>query len=146
MRPAYSLRTPGPGTGDSRYTQKRSRFFLALAGPSRSDPRGFFHEFVFHRCSWSPNRSSSCVRSKPIAKPKYALLEGAQGDSHAYGVECSGCRTPISLEHGDFEFDICAIHGGLVRYCDSCGMATVWKQSIGIPSFRPHTISAAPKL
>ena len=81
---------------------------------------------------------------------------GAQGDVHAYGVafvhetldfwktsfppadapqesvsslslQCASCTTPLVLEHGDFEFDVCVIHGGLVRYCDHCGFATVWK-------------------
>jgi len=81
---------------------------------------------------------------------------GAQGDTYAYGVafvhetldfwkasfppadtpqesvsslslECASCSCPLVLEHGDFEFDVCVIHGGLVRYCDHCGFATVWK-------------------
>lgn len=42
-------------------------------------------------------------------------------------LECTGCRAPITIENGDFEFDVCAIHGGLVRYCDECAFATVWK-------------------
>ena len=52
-------------------------------------------------------------------------------------LECSGCRAPITVENGDFEFDVCAIHGGLVRYCDNCGMATVWKQTTHLPALRP---------
>jgi hypothetical protein len=42
-------------------------------------------------------------------------------------LECNLCHSPHQLEHGDFEFDVCAIHGGLVRYCEQCGFATVWK-------------------
>ncbi len=56
-------------------------------------------------------------------------------------LECSSCRASITVENGDFEFDVCAIHGGLVRYCDNCGMATVWKQTTHLPSLR--TIFAA---
>ena len=57
-------------------------------------------------------------------------------------LECSGCRAPISIEHGDYEFDVCAIHGGLVRYCKQCEFATVWRfpNSIGEskpPAFTP---------
>jgi hypothetical protein len=81
---------------------------------------------------------------------------GTQGDVHAYGVafvhetldfwktsfpppdapqesasslalQCASCTSPLVLENGDFEFDVCVIHGGLVRYCDHCGFATVWK-------------------
>jgi hypothetical protein len=44
-------------------------------------------------------------------------------------LECAGCLGLAELSNGDFEFDICMIHGGLTRYCDYCGMMTVWKQS-----------------
>jgi hypothetical protein len=30
--------------------------------------------------------------------------------------------------YGDFEADVCAIHGGLVRYCGDCGLSTMWKR------------------
>ena len=33
------------------------------------------------------------------------------------------------LLNGDFEYDICVVHGGLTRYCEDCGMLTVWRQS-----------------
>ena len=55
-------------------------------------------------------------------------------------LECSSCRAPITVENGDFEFDVCAIHGGLVRYCDNCGMATIWKQTTHLPSLRPLVV------
>jgi hypothetical protein len=82
---------------------------------------------------------------------------GMQGDKHTYGVafvddyldfwqmefppppspqerplelllECSTCGNTVTLLNGDFEFDVCAIHGGLVRHCTECGFATVWKR------------------
>ena len=59
-------------------------------------------------------------------------------------LECSSCRAPITVENGDFEFDVCAIHGGLVRYCDNCGMATVWKQTTHLPSLRPLVAAFSP--
>jgi hypothetical protein len=81
---------------------------------------------------------------------------GEQGSLHAYGVAflqersnfwqinfpepplsreilhpleliCSACRSPVTLSNGDFELDVCTIHGGLVRYCDQCSFATIWK-------------------
>ncbi len=42
-------------------------------------------------------------------------------------LACSGCGLAFVVENGDFEFDVCAIHGGLVRFCSCCGYATVWK-------------------
>jgi hypothetical protein len=45
-------------------------------------------------------------------------------------LECSTCKAPVLLEHGDFEFDVCAIHGGLVRYCAQCSIATVWRLAL----------------
>jgi hypothetical protein len=42
-------------------------------------------------------------------------------------LECSGCKSVAQIANGDYEYDICAIHGGLVRYCDTCGMLQVWK-------------------
>ena len=43
----------------------------------------------------------------------------------ALALECIGCHASATVENTDFEFDVCAIHGGLVRYCDVFGMATV---------------------
>ncbi|HWY08197.1 MAG TPA: PilZ domain-containing protein [Candidatus Acidoferrales bacterium] len=43
-------------------------------------------------------------------------------------LECSSCGATVTLLNGDYEFDVCAIHGGLVRYCTECGFATVWKR------------------
>lgn len=44
-------------------------------------------------------------------------------------LQCGSCHSPITIENGDFEFDVCTIHGGLVRYCDQCSFATVWKMA-----------------
>ena len=46
----------------------------------------------------------------------------------ALTLECSGCRDVVDVPDGDFEYDICAIHGGLARFCDECGMLTVWRR------------------
>jgi hypothetical protein len=101
---------------------------------------------------------------------------GAQGNAHAYGVafvhesldfwktsflpahaaqenisslalECASCTTPLLLENGDFEFDVCVIHGGLVRYCDHCGFATVWKfaSQAPVPSPQLQLVASAQK-
>ncbi len=43
-------------------------------------------------------------------------------------LECGSCGETVTLLNGDYEFDVCAIHGGLVRYCTDCGYATVWKR------------------
>jgi len=50
-------------------------------------------------------------------------------------LECGSCGETVTLLNGDYEFDVCAIHGGLVRYCTECGFATVWKrpESGGVP-------------
>lgn len=90
---------------------------------------------------------------------------GAEEDKHTYGVaflddtldfwkmefppppsaqerplelllECTACGDTVTLLNGDYEFDVCAIHGGLVRYCGECGFATVWK--------RPESGTVAP--
>jgi hypothetical protein len=44
-------------------------------------------------------------------------------------LECGGCKCTVELANGDFEYDICAIHGGLARFCDECGLLTVWSLS-----------------
>lgn len=43
-------------------------------------------------------------------------------------LECGGCRGIVELLNGDFEYDICAIHGGLTKYCEECGLLTVWRK------------------
>lgn len=42
-------------------------------------------------------------------------------------LECGTCGDTVELLNGDFEYDICAIHGGLTRFCADCGMLTVWR-------------------
>jgi hypothetical protein len=43
-------------------------------------------------------------------------------------LECGSCGETVTLLNGDYEFDVCAIRGGLVHYCTECGFATVWKR------------------
>ena len=57
-------------------------------------------------------------------------------------LECGSCGATVTLLNGDYEFDVCAIHGGLVRYCTECGFATVWKRPETGRAPRP----AAPKV
>jgi hypothetical protein len=54
-------------------------------------------------------------------------------------LECTGCSSTVTLLNGDYEFDVCAIHGGLVRYCPKCEFTTVWKRpdAGGVPSVVP---------
>ena len=44
-------------------------------------------------------------------------------------LECSGCEDVTELTNGDYEYDICAIHGGLAQYCGACGLLTVWRRT-----------------
>ncbi len=59
-------------------------------------------------------------------------------------LECTSCRAPLTVENGDFEFDVCAIHGGLVRHCDNCGLSTIWKHTTHLPSLRPVVAALSP--
>lgn len=56
-------------------------------------------------------------------------------------LECGSCGETVTLLNGDYEFDVCRIHGGLVRYCTDRGFATVWKRPE--PGEVPRTV--APK-
>jgi hypothetical protein len=47
----------------------------------------------------------------------------------------------VELENGEYEYDICAIHGGLARFCDECGLLTVWRQSTDLLSARPRRMA-----
>jgi hypothetical protein len=82
----------------------------------------------------------------------------AEGDLHTYGVallddrldfwqmefpaapisddrppvltlECGSCGEMVDLLNGEFEYDICQIHGGLTRHCAECGALTVWRRA-----------------
>ncbi|HTB93582.1 MAG TPA: PilZ domain-containing protein [Candidatus Sulfotelmatobacter sp.] len=55
-------------------------------------------------------------------------------------LECGSCGETVTLLNGDYEFDVCTIHGGLVRYCTDCGFATVWKRPE--PGSAPRTAAA----
>lgn len=58
-------------------------------------------------------------------------------------LECSGCKGTVELENGDFEYDICRIHGGLARFCEECGFLTVWRQSHELAPARPKKMARA---
>jgi hypothetical protein len=60
-------------------------------------------------------------------------------------LECSFCKTLFTLENSDFEADVCAIHGGLVRYCEQCGLSTVWRRTTEFPSAQRPAVLAAQK-
>ena len=47
-------------------------------------------------------------------------------------LECGSCKDLVEVMNGDFEYDVCAIHGGLARFCDECGLLTVWRRSTGV--------------
>lgn len=59
-------------------------------------------------------------------------------------VACSGCGKGIELMYGDYQADVCAIHGGLVRYCADCGLSTLWRRCAAIAHFAAPTIASAP--
>jgi PilZ domain-containing protein len=61
-------------------------------------------------------------------------------------LECGSCGATVTLLNGDYEFDVCAIHGGLVRYCTECGFATVWKRPEAGGARRMHASKVERKL
>ncbi|HXX13897.1 MAG TPA: PilZ domain-containing protein [Candidatus Eremiobacteraceae bacterium] len=58
-----------------------------------------------------------------------------QEEPVALTLECGGCKDLIQLTGGEYEYDICAIHGGLARYCNHCGLLTVWSRSHEVMPF-----------
>lgn len=47
-------------------------------------------------------------------------------------LECGSCGQRLEVVSGQFEYDICQIHGGLTRQCADCGVLTVWRRTDGI--------------
>lgn len=114
------------------------------------------------------------VRRKREAEVRVVGEIAKQGEEHTYGVafldehvdfwemefpappawderpavlelECSGCKGVVELANGDFEYDICMIHGGLARFCEECGMLTVWKQPTEAMRIEPRVMVGARK-
>ena len=83
---------------------------------------------------------------------------GAQGEMHTYGVaflnpdtdlwgikfpgmtesekeasrvtlQCSGCKTRVTVQHSDLESDVYLVNEGIVRACKVCGSSTFWKRA-----------------
>lgn len=46
-------------------------------------------------------------------------------------LECGSCGEQMEVANGEFEYDICQIHGGLTRHCAQCGTLTVWRRADG---------------
>jgi hypothetical protein len=60
-------------------------------------------------------------------------------------LECCACKSAVEVVNGDYEYDICAIHGGLARYCEECGLLTVWRQAQDAMRAAPSIIVGAKK-
>jgi PilZ domain len=54
-------------------------------------------------------------------------MPASREEAATISLSCNGCGNFATLEYGEFEEDICAIHGGLVRYCTQCGLSTMWR-------------------
>jgi hypothetical protein len=66
-------------------------------------------------------------------------------------LECGACGEQIKVAHGEFEYDIGQIHGGLARHCPQCGTLTVWRRADDKrPAFAdyciPHDKPAEPQV
>ncbi len=72
---------------------------------------------------------------------EFPSLPSSQDGPATLALECSGCQDLVELENGEYEYDICAIHGGLARFCDECGLLTVWRQSTDLLSARPRRMA-----
>src|SRR5262249_40331984 len=57
-------------------------------------------------------------------------------------LECGACGERIEVVHGEFEYDIGQIHGGLTRHCLQCGTLTVWRRGDGKgPAFADESVA-----
>ena len=61
-------------------------------------------------------------------KIEFPPAPATETPSLALTLACCGCGADVSLDYGDYEADVCAIHGGLVRYCTECGLSTMWRR------------------
>lgn len=64
--------------------------------------------------------SKKLRRSGRVSKSVPVLLSPAERPLELV-LECGSCGETVTLLNGDYEFDVCAIHRGLVRYCTDCG-------------------------
>ena len=56
-------------------------------------------------------------------------------------LECGSCGDRVEVANGEFEYDICQIHGGLTRHCAQCGTLTVWRRADSKgPSLAGHAL------
>jgi len=83
---------------------------------------------------------------------------GSDGDTHIYGIafldpqinfwaltfpdlseteeqathtllECAGCHTREMADHSDLASDVMAVNESIMRYCQKCGLSTLWKKA-----------------
>ena len=113
-----------------------------------------------------------CLDSNKEAVVRVVGQIGSQSDSYTYGVaflepdinfwnvefptltesetqagrlslECSSCKSRLTLDHSDLESDVYAINGGVLRYCRHCGSSTLWKQALEVTE--DNSISPEPE-
>ena len=59
-------------------------------------------------------------------------------------LECASCHSREMADHSDLASDVLAVNESIVRYCQKCGLSTLWKQAAG-DSAPPDTIDGAAK-
>jgi hypothetical protein len=45
-------------------------------------------------------------------------------------LECSSCHTREMADHSDLASDVMAVNESIMRYCQKCGLSTLWKKAL----------------
>ncbi len=46
-------------------------------------------------------------------------------------LECGGCHSREMADHSDLASDVMAVNESIMRYCQKCGLSTLWKKATG---------------
>lgn len=83
---------------------------------------------------------------------EFPPLTDAEKQGERKVLECVSCKGREVVHQSDVEADVFTINQGLVRYCQKCGMSTIWKLALGDvetgpePSTTQENAQAAPQL
>ena len=113
--------------GASASTEAKVR----LVGPMGEDVRGYTYGVAFA----DPDLDFWQIEF-PLPPPQWTRWVG---DSDSM-LECSLCHTREVVQQSEIEADVYALTRGILRFCEKCGNATVWRQ----PGPNAATAAAAP--
>jgi hypothetical protein len=107
---------------------------IRLVGRLGEDPRGYVYGVAF--CD--PRLDFWQIEFPPPSQP-YLQPPGI-------ALQCAICGERALVEQSEVESDVFLVNQSVLRFCNSCGQTTPWKQATGDAPAKPAKFAEPPKI